>query len=343
MVTAEQIYETLLANGYSSVQAFGIMGNMMCESSLDPEEINPGGPQDGVGLDQWQTTDYPDAAGLVTGNPVQDMDNQIRFLTQHAVTAPDSAAASGSTGAEVAANWAVDFEKCEACSPTGSYGAPPSTPGGYDDRIAWAATIESWANSGNWPAAPLPSAAHPPAVAVSSDGAVNVFWRALGGFLWHGTGSGNGDLNGTRLGSGPMATGPAAGVDGQGHLYVYWQGTDGNLWEVTGDGSAWQAQANRGYGELGSAPAVAVSSDGAVNVFWRALGGFLWHGTGSGNGDLQGTRLGFGPMATAPAAGIDGQGHIHVYWVGTDGNLWEVIWDGSAWQGQFNRGYGKIG
>jgi hypothetical protein len=41
-VTPEQIYETLLANGYSSVQAFGIMGNMICESSLDPEQVNPG-------------------------------------------------------------------------------------------------------------------------------------------------------------------------------------------------------------------------------------------------------------------------------------------------------------
>jgi hypothetical protein len=48
-------------------------------------------------------------------------------------------------------------------------------------------------------------------------------------------------------------------------------------------------------------------------------------------------------MATAPAAGVDAQGHVYVYWVGTDGNLWEVIWDGTAWQGQYNRGYGQVG
>jgi Phage tail lysozyme len=156
-VTAEQIYETLLANGYSSAQAFGIMGNMICESSLDPEAVNPGGPTAGVGLVQWQTTDYPGAAGLVTGNPVQDMDNQIRFLAQHAVSAPGSVAASGSTGAEVAANWAVNFEKCAACSPTGSYGLPPSSPGGYDDRVANAGTVEGWASSGNWPDGSAPA------------------------------------------------------------------------------------------------------------------------------------------------------------------------------------------
>jgi hypothetical protein len=96
-----------------------------------------------------------------------------------------------------------------------------------------------------------PPAAHPPAVAVSGDGAVHVFWRGLGGFLWQGTGSGSGDLNGTRLGFGPMATAPAAGVDAQGHVYVYWVGTDGNLWEVIWDGSAWQGQFNRGYGQVG--------------------------------------------------------------------------------------------
>ena len=168
-VTSEQIYETLLANGYSSVQAFGIMGNMICESSLDPEEVNPGGPPDGVGLCQWQTTDYPDAAGLVTGNPVQDMGNQIRFLVQHAVTAPNSVAASGSTGAEVAGNWAVDFEKCGACSPTGSYGLPPSSPGGYNDRVANAATVESWASSGNWPGGPTGSVPPAPAPSVPTN------------------------------------------------------------------------------------------------------------------------------------------------------------------------------
>lgn len=188
------------------------------------------------------------------------------------------------------------------------------------------------------------SSAHPPAVAVSGDGAVHVFWRGLAGALWQGTGPGSGDLKGTRLGSGPMESGPAAGVDGQGRVYVYWTGTDGNLWEVAWNGSAWQEQANRGYGPLGSAPAVAVSSGGYASVFWRGTGGALWQAAGQGGGALKGpTRLGFGPMATGPAAGVDGQGRVYVYWAGTDGNLWEVCWDGSAWQGQFNRGYGQVG
>lgn len=76
---------------------------------------------------------------------------------------------------------------------------------------------------------PAPPAAHPPAVAVSGDGGVRVFWRGEGGLLWQGTGAGTGALKGTRLGSGPMQSGPAAGADAQGHVYVFWTGTDGNL------------------------------------------------------------------------------------------------------------------
>jgi hypothetical protein len=177
-VTPEQIYETLLANGYSSVQAFGIMGNMICESSLDPESVNPGGEQDGVGLCQWQTTDYPAAVGFVTGDPVQDMNTQITFLAQTAVTAPGSAAASGSTGGEVAGNWANDFEKCAACSPTGAYGQPPGAVGGYDDRVANAATVEGWASSGNWPDTSTPPASEDPDMSTqSSDGVATISFR----------------------------------------------------------------------------------------------------------------------------------------------------------------------
>jgi hypothetical protein len=89
---------------------------------------------------------------------------------------------------------------------------------------------------------------------------------------------------------------------------------------------------------------VAVSSGGYASVFWRGTGGELWQAAGPGSGALTGpTHLGFGPMATGPAAGVDAQGRVYVYWVGTDGNLWEVFWDGAAWRGQFNRGYGKVG
>ena len=63
---------------------------------------------------------------------------------------------------------------------------------------------------------PASPAAHPPAVAVGGDGAVNVFWRGLGGALWQGTGLGTGGLKGTRLGSGPMESGPAAGAEPSG-------------------------------------------------------------------------------------------------------------------------------
>jgi hypothetical protein len=147
-VTAEQIYQSLLANGYSSVQAMGIMANMINESSLDPEAVNPGGPSAGVGLVQWETTFYPAAAGLVTGNPVQDMDNQVRYLAQCA--GPHSQATSGTTAAQVAGNFAEYFERCATCNPGGDQ---------YNSRVANAATVESWASSGNWPEGPTPTPA----------------------------------------------------------------------------------------------------------------------------------------------------------------------------------------
>lgn len=160
-VTPEQIYETLLANGYSSVQAFGIMANMINESSLNPEAVNPGGPQYGVGLVQWETTYYSGAAGLVTGNPVQDMDNQIKYLTQTA--GPKSQATSGNTGAQVAGNFAQYFERCASCNPGGYQ---------YNSRVANAATVEGWASSGKWPEGPTPPPREDPDMSTQSSNGV---------------------------------------------------------------------------------------------------------------------------------------------------------------------------
>jgi hypothetical protein len=32
-----------------------------------------------------------------------------------------------------------------------------------------------------------------------------------------------------------------------------------------------------------------------------------------------------------------------VYWKGTDSNLWEAFWNGKAWVGPYNRGFGPLG
>jgi hypothetical protein len=328
---AELVWDYLITHGLTVNAVAGILGNIEQESGGSPTAGEwPGSDEIGYGLIQWT----PPTRYFPASPP--SLDEQLPAIIKYI---------NGNGGiANVNAN--APNPSAAALYFSEKYERPLASEANNPNRMQSAVDVYNAAQAGHWTgtagAPPPQPTAHPPAVAVSSTGEVNVFWRGLAGFLWQGQGSGSGDLKGTRLGFGPMATGPAAGVDAQGHIFVYWEGTDGNLWEAYFDGSAWQ-QANRGYGELGSAPAVAVNSDGEVNVFWAGLGHYLWQGQGSGSGDLKGTRLGFGPMATGPAAGVDAQGHINVFWVGTDGDLWEAFWDGSAWQGPFNRGYGEIG
>lgn len=131
------IWDALLRSGASAVQAAGIMGNMIAESSLNPEAINSAGPQAGVGLVQWQTTDYP-AVPMPTGNTDADIQSQVAFLAQTG----GLQAASGTTVAETAGNFAANYERCSSCQPGGSQ---------YTQRIANAQQVASWASSGSWP------------------------------------------------------------------------------------------------------------------------------------------------------------------------------------------------
>src|ERR1700727_1896856 len=131
------IWDVLLKGGASAVQAAGLMGNGISESGLDPEVINPGGPQDGVGLWQWQTTDYPDVP-MPTGDRARDIVDQVNFL----IRTGGLQAASGTTVQETAGNFAANYERCKECAPGGAQ---------YDARRAQAATVAGWAASGSWP------------------------------------------------------------------------------------------------------------------------------------------------------------------------------------------------
>jgi hypothetical protein len=131
------IWDALLKAGASAVQAAGIMGNMISESGFNPEIINPGGPQDGVGLIQWQTTDYPDVP-MPTGDRARDIRDQVNFL----IRTGGLQAASGTTVQETAGNFAANYERCAECAPGGAQ---------YDARRAQAATVAGWAASGSWP------------------------------------------------------------------------------------------------------------------------------------------------------------------------------------------------
>lgn len=142
-VTPLEIYELLLAKGYSTAQAVGIMANAINESGLDPEsqgsdptDTNPNARA--YGLLQWNTGTYPNAGALVTGNPQADIRAQIAYLGQTV----GQSALQGADGATVAGNFAANFERCKECQPGGAQ---------YAGRVANAAKVMSWVTSGAWP------------------------------------------------------------------------------------------------------------------------------------------------------------------------------------------------
>jgi len=136
-VTPKQVYTALTGAGASTTQAIGIMANAIAESALNPEATNPSDPNGGsFGLVQQNGSQY---ASLVTGNPASDLAAQIKVVAQNG----GFAAASGSTGAQAAGNFAANYERCVGCQSGGAQ---------YNQRVANAATVEGWISSGNWPA-----------------------------------------------------------------------------------------------------------------------------------------------------------------------------------------------
>jgi len=137
-VTPREVYQLLINAGASTVQAAGIMANMINESSLDPEAVQSGVSDPGYGLVQWEDSSYPGASGLVTGNAQNDARAQVNYLAQTG----GFKAASGSTPSQAAANFAANYERCATCQPGQAQ---------YGSRVANAATVAGWISSGKWP------------------------------------------------------------------------------------------------------------------------------------------------------------------------------------------------
>jgi hypothetical protein len=135
-VTPRQAYQALINAGASTTQAIGILANAINESGIDPEARNPSDPNGGsYGFVQQNGAGY---AGLVTGNPPVDLKAQIAILAQNG----GFKAASGSTPAAAAGNFAAGYERCQGCQPGGPQ---------YNSRVANAATVAGWVSSGKWP------------------------------------------------------------------------------------------------------------------------------------------------------------------------------------------------
>jgi hypothetical protein len=90
------------------------------------------------GLWQFNEVSYPDSGKLITGNCAADIQQQVGYLKAHV----SGQALNGSTGAEVASNFAANFERCQGCQGGGASNA---------ERTANAATVQGWISSGAWP------------------------------------------------------------------------------------------------------------------------------------------------------------------------------------------------
>jgi hypothetical protein len=90
------------------------------------------------GLWQFNEASYPDSGRLITGNCAADIQQQVGYLKAHV----SGQALNGTTGAEVASNFAASFERCQGCQAGGSQNA---------QRTANAATVQGWVASGSWP------------------------------------------------------------------------------------------------------------------------------------------------------------------------------------------------
>jgi hypothetical protein len=139
VASEKQVYDALIAVGFSRSQAAGIMGNIQNESSFNPEAnvVDSNGARS-YGLVQWNAASHPQAHTYVTGNPARDLLTQIHAIA----AAAHGLNLSGSAG-QVAGTWAAQFERCVGCQPGGAQ---------YNARVANANRIYQQAVSGRWPA-----------------------------------------------------------------------------------------------------------------------------------------------------------------------------------------------
>ena len=132
-ITPKDVYQALIDAGASTIQAIGIMANVVNESGFNPEAVGDQGTS--FGIVQEHGSQY---AGLVTGRPGNDLNAQVKLLAQQG----GFRAASGSTPAEAAGNFAANYEKCVGCQAGGAQ---------YNQRVANAAAVSGWVSSGKWP------------------------------------------------------------------------------------------------------------------------------------------------------------------------------------------------
>lgn len=133
-VSVSDIYHELISQGASTIEALGIMANMINESGFNPEAVGDQGTSFGL-VQQHGSYSY-----LVTGDPAADMRRQIQTLKGLG----GFSAASGNTPQDAAGNFAANYERCVGCQSGGAQ---------WSSRRANAATVVGYFKSGKWPQA----------------------------------------------------------------------------------------------------------------------------------------------------------------------------------------------
>src|SRR5882724_4387760 len=78
-------YNFFLGHGFTPAQSAGIVGNLQQESGVNPESVQSGGP--GRGIAQWSAGGRFKPS-LITGDPKQDLNNQLNYILQELNTNP---------------------------------------------------------------------------------------------------------------------------------------------------------------------------------------------------------------------------------------------------------------
>jgi Phage tail lysozyme len=324
VANAQSVFVYLVGNGFTSVQASAVIGNLVVESNINPA-AGQGNPWQGVA--QWSGGRWQAIVALATSQQV----SPYTLIVQQQFIVTELKANDYNAAFSTSAACLTDVD-CATAAIQNLWEQPSDPTATLPQRQAYA----EWALANLSPPPVTPVALNSPAVGVTTTGTQYVFWKGKDGGLWQGTVAGASPqiTAVTNRGASPLGSPPSAGVDGNGVTYVYWQGMDGGLWEMYWTGVGWSsARTFLGAGHLGSPPSVAVTAGGIQYVFWKGLDGQLWEGTVNGSSpDIMAVAgRGGAPLNSPPSAGVDGNGVTYVYWQAGDNSLWEAYWAGTAW------------
>lgn len=135
MSNVEQAYEFFLGQGFTSAQSAGIVGNLIQESGVNPESVQPDGP--GRGIAQWSVGGRW-RPSLATGNVQQDLSNQEQYVIDELQSNPAyglAALRQATTPVQAAQIFGSDYERY------GKAGA----------RLSDAQQVFDEAQTNNWP------------------------------------------------------------------------------------------------------------------------------------------------------------------------------------------------